>query len=144
MTLQRTPSRQRPRNIVSPLPEHTAQRKLSSELHYSGVSWRGLLSKAIRLGLYTCTICMYILIYIYIWIPSVSESIRYLDHQVLRLAKIHQRLMAPSTVQMGHHINSSPVFIHNRRNRSRRPALGEREKNSTRQLPSLCSFPSVC
>ena len=29
-------------------------------------------------------------------------------------------------------------------NRSRRPALGGREKNSTRQLPSLCSFPSVC
>ena len=36
-------------------------------------------------------------------------------------------------VQMVHHINSSPVFIHNRRNRSRRPALGGREKSSTRQ-----------
>ena len=31
-----------------------------------------------------------------------------------------------------------------RRNRSRRRALGGREKNSTEQLPSLCSFPSVC
>jgi len=28
--------------------------------------------------------------------------------------------------------------------RSRRPAPGGREKNYTRQLPSLCSFPSVC
>ena len=27
---------------------------------------------------------------------------------------------------------------------SRRPALGGREKNSTRQLSCLCSFPSVC
>ena len=32
---------------------------------------------------------------------------------------------------MVHHINSSPVFIHTRRHRSRRPALGGREKNST-------------
>ena len=63
---------------------------------------------------------------------------------ILRAAKIHQRLTVPSTVQMVHHISSSPVFIHIRRNRSRRPALGGREKNSTRQLPSLCSFPSVC
>ena len=35
-------------------------------------------------------------------------------------------------------------FADNRRNRSRRPALGGREKNSTRQLSRLCSFPSVC
>ena len=33
-----------------------------------------------------------------------------------------------STVQIVHYINSSPVFIHNRRNRSRRPALGGRER----------------
>ena len=32
---------------------------------------------------------------------------------------------------MVHHINSSQVFIHNRRHRSRRRALGGREKNST-------------
>ena len=40
-----------------------AERKLSSdsELHYSGVSRRGLFSKAIRLGLYTCI--LYIFIY---------------------------------------------------------------------------------
>ena len=31
---------------------------------------------------------------------------------------------------MGHYINSSLVFIYIRRNRSRRPALGGREKNS--------------
>ena len=31
-----------------------AERELSSELHYSGVSRRGLFSKDIRLGLYTC------------------------------------------------------------------------------------------
>ena len=62
----------------------------------------------------------------------------------MRLAKIHQRLTAPSTFQMVHHINSSLVFMHNRRNRSRRHALGGREKNSTRQLSRLCSFPSVC
>jgi len=47
-------------------------------------------------------------------------------------------------IQLVHYINSSLVFIHNRRNRRRRRALGGREKNSTRQLPSLCSFPSVC
>ena len=64
--------------------------------------------------------------------------------RVLRLANLHQRLTPPSTTQMVHYINSSPVFIQVRRNRSRRPALGGREKNSTRQLPSLCSFPSVC
>ena len=51
---------------------------------------------------------------------------------------------APFTVQIVHYINSSPVFIHTRRNRSRRPALGGREKNFTRQLSRLCSFPSVC
>ena len=34
----------------------------------------------------------------------------------------------PSTVQIVHYINSSPVFIHNRRNRSRRPAFGGQEK----------------
>ena len=31
-----------------------SERELSPELHYSGVSRRGLFSKAIRLGLYTC------------------------------------------------------------------------------------------
>ena len=43
------------------------ERELSSELHYSGVSRRGLFSKAIRLGLYTCIlyVCIYIRIYIY-------------------------------------------------------------------------------
>ena len=40
----------------------STERKLSSELHYSGVSQRGLFSKAIRLGLYTC-----ILYFIYIY-----------------------------------------------------------------------------
>ena len=34
--------------------------ELSSELHYSGVSRRGLFSKAIRLGLYTCILYMMI------------------------------------------------------------------------------------
>ena len=67
-----------------------------------------------------------------------------IDHYVLRLAKIHQRLTVPSTVQMVHYFNSSLVFIQVGRNRSRRPALGGREKNSTRQLSSLCSFPFVC
>ena len=43
-----------------------AERRLPVELHYSGVSRTGLFSKAIRLGLYTCTICTYIHIYIYI------------------------------------------------------------------------------
>ena len=43
------------------------QVKFSSKLHYSGVSRRGLFSKAIRLGLYTCIlyVCIYIYIYIY-------------------------------------------------------------------------------
>ena len=50
---------------------------------------------------------------------------------ILRAAKIHQRLTAPSNIQIVHYINSSPVFTHTRRNRSRRPALGGREKNST-------------
>ena len=38
-----------------------AELKLSSdsELHYSGVSRRGLFSKAIRLGLYTCILTSY-------------------------------------------------------------------------------------
>ena len=50
------------------------ERELSSELHYSGVSRRGLFLKAIRLGLYTCIlyVCIYIHTYIYIRIPSVS------------------------------------------------------------------------
>ena len=45
------------------------ERELSSELHYSGVSRRGLCSKAIRLGLYTCIlyVCIYIHTYIYIY-----------------------------------------------------------------------------
>ena len=47
--------------------------------------------------------------------------------RVLRLAKIHQRLTPPSTAQLAHYINSSPVFIHTRRNRSRRRALGGRK-----------------
>ena len=42
---------------------------------------------------------------------------------------------------MVHHINSSSVFIHNRRNRSRRPALGGREKNSRRRTSA--GFPSL-
>ena len=63
---------------------------------------------------------------------------------VLWIAKIHQRLTPPSTVQIVHYINSSPVFIQVGRNRSRRPALGGREKNSTRQLSRLCSILSVC
>ena len=46
-------------------PYWLAERELSSELHYSGVSRRGLLSKAIRLGLYTCV--LYICIYTYIY-----------------------------------------------------------------------------
>ena len=52
----------------------TPERELSSELHYSGVSRRGLFSKAIRLGLYTCIlyVCIYIRIYISIRIPSMS------------------------------------------------------------------------
>ena len=51
-----------------------AERELRFELHYSGVSRRGLFSKAIRLGLYTCIlyVCIYIRIYIYIRIPSMS------------------------------------------------------------------------
>ena len=46
-----------------------AERELRSELHYSGVSRRGLFSKVIRLGLYTCIlyVCIYIYIYIYIY-----------------------------------------------------------------------------
>ena len=40
------------------------ERELSFELHYSGVSRRDLFSKAIRLGLYTCIICMYIHTYL--------------------------------------------------------------------------------
>ena len=51
----------------------------------------------------------------YIGFFSMSISAR--THVVLRLAKIHQRLTVPSTVQMVHHNNSSPVF-YNRRNRS--------------------------
>ena len=50
------------------------ERELSSELHYSGVSRRGLFPKAIRLGLYTCIlyVCIYIHTHIYILIPSMS------------------------------------------------------------------------
>jgi len=51
-----------------------------------------------------------------VWLASVLMTLA-----PLRQLKIHQRLKAPFTVQMVHHINSSPVFIHNRRNRSRRP-----------------------
>ena len=36
--------------------------------------------------------------------------------------KYTSALTPPSPVQIVHYINSSPVFIHNRRNRSRRPA----------------------
>ena len=36
----------------------------------------------------------------------------YASSQVLAVAKIHQRLRVPSIVQIVHHINSSPVFIH--------------------------------
>ena len=46
--------------------ELSPERELSSELHYSGVSRRGLFSKAIRLGLYTCI--LYICIYKYTYI----------------------------------------------------------------------------
>ena len=38
------------------------------------------------------------------------------------LRLVHQRLTPPSTIQLVHYINSSPVFIHIGRNRSRRPA----------------------
>ena len=44
------------------------ERRLPFELHYSGLSRRGLFSKAIGLGLYTCTICMYIHTHPYIYI----------------------------------------------------------------------------
>ena len=43
--------------------------RLSSKLHYSGVGRRGLFSKAIRLGLYTCILYVYTYIcYIYTYI----------------------------------------------------------------------------
>ena len=42
----------------------------------------------------------------------------------------------PSTVQMVHYINSSPVFIHNRRNRSRRPALTSAAQRVVLQPPT--------
>ena len=48
--------------------ETIVERRLPFELHYSGLSRRGLFSKAIGLGLYTCTICMYIHTHPYIYI----------------------------------------------------------------------------
>ena len=47
----------------------TPERELSSELHYSGVSRRGLFSKAIRLGLYTCIlyVCIHTHTHTYIY-----------------------------------------------------------------------------
>ena len=50
---------------IVPAPE----RELSSELHYSGVSRRGLFSKDIRLGLYTCIlyVCIYTHTHTYIY-----------------------------------------------------------------------------
>ena len=47
------------------VPERTALAALSSKLHYSGVSRKGLFSKAIRLGLYTCILYIYVYTYIY-------------------------------------------------------------------------------
>ena len=52
-----------------------AERELSSELHYSGVSRRGLFSKAIQLGLYTCnTYVLTTSIYIYVKHRSASST----------------------------------------------------------------------
>ena len=50
------------------------ERELSSELHYSGFSRRGLFSKAIRLGLYTCILYVCIYTYIYIYICVCTEE----------------------------------------------------------------------
>ena len=62
-----TPTRSCPLVNSRSDPAFTPERELSSELHYSGVSRRGLFSKAIRLGLYTCIlyVCIYIYTYIY-------------------------------------------------------------------------------
>ena len=55
-------------NYINETIVERTQRRLPFELHYSGLSRRGLFSKAIGLGLYTCTICMYIHTHPYIYI----------------------------------------------------------------------------
>ena len=120
-----------------------AERELSSELHYSGVSRRGLFSKAIRLGLYTCILygSIYIHTYIYIYGFLVCRYARSLGLAARQnTPAIDGAFYRPDStlyqLQLSFHTQSTEPEPTAR-------ARG-REKNYTRKLPSLCSFPSFC